>query len=141
MRRFILVGLFTLLMAAPAAADDLELGKSLVGEFIGAVRGGDEKVLDEKVAAGFQSTNPGGSLDRKESFKRFADLKIEGAPVFSDWQVTREGPTVVVTYKLAISEMLDGKRTDDAPAPRMSVFLMTPQGWQLVAHSNFKVAE
>jgi len=141
MRRLFLASLLTVAMAAPAAADDLDLGRTLVSELFGAVRADNAKVIDSKVADGVQLVYSSGALDHKAALKQLGDLKIEGAPVFSDWQVTREGPTVVVTYKLAASEMLDGKRTDDAPAPRMSVFLMTPEGWQLIAHANFKVAE
>ncbi len=141
MRRLFLASLVTLFMVAPAAADDLKLGQDLVGAFFGAVRANDAKVLEEKIAPGVQMISSTGARDLKESMKRIAALKIEGAPVFTNWTVTRQGPTVIVTYDLAISEELDGKRTDDAAAPRMTVFLMTDKGWQVIAHSNFKVAQ
>lgn len=141
MRRLILASLLTLLVASPAAASDLELGQNLVSEFFGAIRANNTKTLEEKIAPSVQSISSTGARDMKALMKRIADLKVEGAPVFTNWKVTREGPTVIVTYDLAISEVLDGKRTDDAPAPRMTVFLMTAQGWQAIAHANFKVAE
>ncbi len=141
MRRLFLASLVTLFMVAPAAADDMEMGQTLVSEFFGALRAENAKKVDGLVATGYQSINSAGAIDRKAALKRMAGLKIEAAPVFSNWKVTREGPTVVVTYDLAISEELDGKRTDDAPAPRMTVFLMTATGWQVIAHANFKTAE
>lgn len=146
MHRLFLAGLVALAMTAPslvgpAAADDAKLGQDLVAKFFGAVRSDDGKDAGPLIAEGYQSSNSAGAVDREAALKRIAGLKIEGAPVFTNWKVTREGPTVIVTYDLAISEVLDGKRTDGAPAPRMTVFLMTSKGWQVIAHANFKTAD
>ncbi len=140
MRRLFLASLFALFVFTPAAADDLELGRKLVGDFWGAVMAKNKDKLDAVIGEGYQSSNPGGASDRAAGIKRIMGLDIEGAPVFSDFAVTRQGPTVIVTYKVSVSEVLDGKRTDKAPAPRLTVFLMTPKGWQVVAHANFKTA-
>ncbi len=140
MRRLFLASLLALFVASPAMADDIELGRKLVGDFWGAVLAKNKDQLDTVIGEGYQTANPGGAHARADGLKRIMALDIEGAPVFSDFAVTRQGPTVIVTYKVAVSEVLDGKRTDKAPAPRMTVFLMTPKGWQVVAHANFKTA-
>jgi len=45
---------------------------------------------------------------------------------------------VVVTYTVSVQETIDGKRTDKAPAPRLSVFSHNKTAWQILAYVNLK---
>jgi len=52
--------------------------------------------------------------------------------------ITRNGPVIVATYKVSVAEVIQGKKLDKKPAPRMSVFAETAQGWVWIAHANLK---
>jgi len=54
----------------------------------------------------------------------------------SDFKVTRNGGVIVVTYFAAAEETVDGKRIPAQRSPRMTIFIKTDVGWQLIAHAN-----
>jgi hypothetical protein len=54
--------------------------------------------------------------------------------------VTRNGDIVVVSLRVAIDEVVDGKKAE-SEFPHLIVFRVTPYGWQVLASANFAKLE
>ncbi len=142
MYRVLLTFFLAAAVAAPVAADnsdDVALARRLVGEFFGAAMANDEAGIRDIVAKGFQAADQSGAVSREDAIKRILSRDIQSAPNLSEFEVTRQGPLLVATYRAGVSELLGGKRTDRAPAQRMTVFQNTDRGWEVVSHANFKM--
>ncbi len=138
MRSLLLPLLLTVAVALPVAADDEALARRLVGEFFGAAMANDESAIRAMVAEGFQAVDRSGALGREDAIERVLSRDIQSAPNLSDFEVTRQEALLVVTYKARVSQVIDGKRTDRAPAQRLTVFMKTDKGWEVISHANFK---
>ena len=91
--------------------------------------------LKSMVAPGYQEID---QLGRRELKAAMKDTKTEKMSDFklSDFKVTRNGPTVVVTYYAAVAETIGGKRVPRQKAPRASIWIKTDKGWQTIFHAN-----
>jgi len=124
--------------ALPATAeDDQALGKLLVENFFALVAAKDWKVLERHLAPCFQSAHSDGSRGRAQEMSLLNKLNL-GEYKLADFKTTRKGDIVVVTYSVSVAETIKGKRTNKAPAPRLSVFSHTKATWQILAHANLK---
>ena len=121
----------------PAEQEDATLGEQLVRQFWEAVRAEDPNALAAILAAGFQSIHQDGTRNREEELALCAGLHISEYTL-TDFVTTRQGATIIVTFMASVEETLAGVRTTTVPAPRMAVFLMTEEGWQMVAYANLK---
>jgi len=119
------------------AAEPAALGEQLVREFWEAIRTEDVVALEAILAPGFQSVHQDGTRDRDEELALCAGLDIDGYTL-TDFVTTRQGGTIVVTFMASVAETLAGTRTSTVPAARMAVFLMTEDGWRLVAYANLE---
>ncbi len=55
----------------------------------------------------------------------------------SDFKTTRNGPVMVVTYKVnAPEEVIEGKRVADGSHEHLAVWLKTDAGCQLIPYAN-----
>jgi len=117
--------------------EDATLGEQLVRRFWEAIRAEDADALGTILAPGFQSIHQDGARSRDEELALCAGLDISEYTL-TDFVTTRQGATVVVTFMASVEETLAGGRTTTVPAPRMAVFLMTEEGWQMVAYANLK---
>ena len=113
------------------------LGEQLVRQFWEAIRTEDVVALKSILAPGFQSIHQDGTRDKDEELALCAGLDIDEYTL-TDFVSTRQGATIIVTFMAAVEETLAGTRTTTVPAARMAVFLMTEDGWQLVAYANLK---
>ena len=141
MQRLILPLLLAVAIAAPAVAkssDDVALARRLVGEFFGAAMVQDEASIRAMLADGFQAIDESGAVTRDDAIKRILSRDIQSAPNLSKFEVTRQGPLLMVTYQAGLSEIVGGKRTNRSPAQRLTVFKMTDGGWRILSHANFK---
>jgi len=121
--------------AAAAQEDDTTVGEQLVRQFWEAIRTGDVVALEAILASGFQSIHEDGMRDREEELALCAVIDMEEYTL-TDFVTTRQGATIVVTFMASVEETLAGIRTTKDPAPRMAVFLMTENGWRLIAYAN-----
>ena len=113
------------------------LGEQLVRQFWEAVRTGDVDALEGILARGFQSVHEDGKRSRDEELALLAAIDITDYTL-TGFVTTRQGATIVVTFMASVEETLAGTRTTTVPAPRMAVFLMTEDGWRLLAYANLK---
>jgi hypothetical protein len=117
--------------------ETLPLGEQLVRQFWEAIRTQDVEALDAILAPGFQSIHQDGGRGKDGELALCAGLDFDEYTL-TDFVTTRQGATVVVTFMASVEEMLAGTRTTTVPAARMAVFLMTEDGWRLVAYANLE---
>ena len=120
-----------------AEQEDASLGEQLVRQFWEAIRTEDAEALGAILAPGFQSVHQDGARDRGGELALCAGVDIDEYTL-TDFVTTRQGATIVVTFMASVEETLGGVRTTTVPAPRMAVFLMTEDGWRMVAYANLK---
>ena len=74
--------------------------------------------------------------DRQGELDLIHDMK-PGTPTLPDFKTTRNGPVLVVTFRVnAPDEVLGGKAVANGSYERMAVWLDTDSGWKLVAYAN-----
>ena len=125
------------LFSAPVAwsADD-ELGERLIRAFFEASGKGDQAAVERTLSPGFQSVHTNGVSDRQGELDLIRNMKL-GSPTLSNFNTTRNGPTLVVTFLVnAPDEVLGGKALDEGTYERMAVWLDTESGWKLIAYAN-----
>ncbi len=113
------------------------LGERLVRQIWADLKTNDMARIEKRLAPGFQSVHEDGTRSRQAEIKLIEGLAL-GKYTLSRFNSTRNGPTIVVTYFAAAEETIEGKRVPTKPVPRMSVFMNTDDGWQLIAHANFE---
>jgi len=126
--------------ARAAEQEDTLLGEQLVRQFWEAIRTEDAEALEAILAPGFQSVHQDGARDRAGELALCAGIDIDEYTL-TDFVTTRQGATIVVTFMASVEETLDGVRTTTVPAARMAVFLMTEDGWRMVAYANLKAPD
>jgi Domain of unknown function (DUF4440) len=122
-------------VAGENVATDKSLGEKLVRQVWTDMQNLDVASLEKAMTKGFQSVHKYGSLDREQEITLIKEVKV-GKYSLSDIKVTRDGPVIVVTYLASVEETIKGKRKHMKPAPRLSVFLKTDEGWKWLAHAN-----
>ena len=136
LRSALLACVITLGVCSAYAGETMSEGEKLERKMWTAVMAGNNAVIESMVAPGFQSVHEDGARDRAGEIKLLEGLdplKVQ----FSDFKVTEQGDTIIVTYSVSVAESIDGKNlTNPAPSPRQSVWIKTPSGWQWIAHAN-----
>ncbi len=116
------------------------MGKDLVETVWKYMKQGDIDQLKTIMADDFQSLHQDGSRDKNEELELISGLDL-GEYKLTDFVVTRNGNTLVVTYFVSVEETIEGERMDSKPAPRMSTFVKLGEDWKWVAHANLKTAK
>ncbi|HET7290706.1 MAG TPA: nuclear transport factor 2 family protein [Thermodesulfobacteriota bacterium] len=139
MRNFriaLLACVISLWVGSAYAGDTMSEGEKLERKMWTAIIAGDNAAVESMIAPGFQSVHEDGARDRAGEIKLLEGLdplKVQ----FSDFKVTEQGDTIIITYSVSVAESIDGKNlTNPAPSPRQSVWIKTPSGWQWIAHAN-----
>lgn len=114
---------------------EIPLGERLERELWNDMKSQNMQAIESKIAKGFLSVHDDGTRDRDEEIRLLRALNL-GDYTLKDFKVTREGPTIMVTYMICVEETIEGKRLSKAPSPRSSVWLMTENGWQWITHAN-----
>lgn len=133
-----ILGAALLALPAPrAAADDAADGEAMTRDVWAAMKAGDSAMLESRMSASFQSVHQDGARDRDGELELIRNLAL-GEYTLSDFRVTRAGDTLVVTYTVSVQETIGSEVLSKDPAPRMSVFQTSADGWQWIAHANLK---
>jgi len=142
MRAATLLGTLVVAVGCVAGTDrgadagvDPTLGEDLVRQLWRDIKTGDAATIDRWLAPGFQSAHEDGARTRQQEIDLLKKLNL-GDYTLSGFRSTQDGPAIVVTYLVTVTETIDGKRLSKAPAPRLTVFLKTAKGWQWLAHAN-----
>jgi len=112
-------------------------GKVLVEKVWADMKAGNLDELKAIMAEGFQSLHQDGSRNAEEELKLIAGLNL-GDYKLADFVITGEGNTLIVTYFVSVEETIKGERLSSVPAPRMTIFVETEDGWKWLAHANLK---
>ena len=124
-----------LAFGAPAWAED-DPGQKLVEEFLAAAKKNDLAALERILAPGFQAAHTHGIQDRAGELELAGKIKL-GAYKLTNFRTTRNGPVMVVTFKLEDpKEVISGRQVYKGAHDRLSVWLKTDAGWRLIAYAN-----
>ena len=138
MKKLLVIGLTVgMLLAAGLAQAGESQGEKLVRDLWTLFAAKDMAKIEAMTSPAFQSAHTFGAYGKAKQMKLLAGLKL-GEYTLSDFKVTEQGPVIVATYMVSVSETIKGQRLDKKPAARMSVFIKTDQGWQWLAHANLK---
>ena len=115
-----------------------ETGLEAVRNFISAVSRGDPAELDTILAPEFQIVRANGVTIAKEKYLEGfpSSHSITGEYSVTNLVATGTGQIMIVSYKLAITEKIDGQPVA-ADAPRLTVFRYADDAWRVSAHANF----
>lgn len=117
-----------------STADDVD-GEQLERDFFEDIQLQNFEAVEAKIAFGFQSLHQDGARNREEEIALIKGLML-GKVTLTDFIVTRNGDTIVVTYMGSVEETIDGQIVTTQPVPRMSVWIRTESGWQWISHVN-----
>ncbi|MGM0439539.1 MAG: DUF4440 domain-containing protein [Chlamydiota bacterium] len=118
----------------PLRFNDELLGEMLVNQIWEYVKAGDRDEIEAFTSSAHQMALSDGVRSREGAVEIMLNLNLSDY-ILWDFNVTRSGPTLIVTYYVIVEETLGGHRLPRAPAPRMSLFQETEQGWKFVAHA------
>jgi hypothetical protein len=125
------------LLATRLASKRMSKGEQLEREMWANLK---ERNIDEiakHIAPGFIGVEQDRTFNREQAIEVAKELDI-GDYTFSDFQVSHEGPTMIVNYKVSVAENLEGKRLPAESSARQSVWLKTDKGWQWISHANLR---
>jgi hypothetical protein len=115
----------------------VSLGEQLETQMWKYLKANDIENIEKMIAKGFQSIHEFGANNRAEELELIKKLDL-GKYKLTNFKVSQNGPVIVVTYFVSVEETIKGKRLTKEPAPRLSVFLKTPEGWKWISHANLK---
>ena len=116
---------------ATPIADGEKLVRSLWSDF----NSNDKAVFKNWIADGFQSVHEDKARSKDEEVKVLMALYL-GEYTLDDFKTTQNGNVIVVTYTVAVHEIIDGKVLPTAPAERLSAFMYDGNTWKWIAHAN-----
>ncbi len=93
--------------------------------------------VENNIAQHFQSVHTFGALTRAAEIELIKDLYLDSYKI-SNFQVTENADTLVVTYLISVKEKIENKQLSAEPAPRLSVWQKINDRWQWIAHANLK---
>jgi Domain of unknown function (DUF4440) len=119
---------------APAGSRQTD-GAKLADQFLELLRDKDAAGLRRFLSPAFQLQRADGTFATKAEYLK-APAVVEAYQI-DNLRATRSGSVIVARYDLVVDSTIDGQKQSTAPAPRLSVFVKGPKGWQIVAHANF----
>ena len=125
----------TNLLAAETPENDQTLGERIVRHVWADAKALNMKAVEKWLAPGFQAVQRDGVRNRQQQIETIKKLNLVRYEL-STFEVTRNGPVLVVTYVATAPQTIKGKRISGVPARRLSVFLKTKDGWRWIAHAN-----
>lgn len=124
--------------SAEQQAANLKLGTRLVNRFWTLLVAGDPDDLRAFLSPAFQVQRANGTgANRNQYIAAYGKSTTVSAFELSDIKATRTGGLVVVRYVSQTTETINGVAFSKAPAPRISTFVETPNGWRMASHANF----
>jgi len=116
---------------SPATTEGEKMERQMWADF----KAKDWKVVESKIAEGFQSIHPDGARDRAGEISLIENLNL-GEIALSNFKTTGNGDNIVVTYMIAVQERIDQKQLPTTPTARLSVWKKGTHGWQWICHAN-----
>ncbi|MBU2538198.1 MAG: nuclear transport factor 2 family protein [Proteobacteria bacterium] len=124
-------------LADQNATNENNVGEKLLQQLWANLKKPDIEMIKKTTASGFQSVHQDGANTLEQELELIKGLKL-GKYTLSNIKITQNGPVLIATYLVSVEETIEGKRLTKKPAPRLSVFLETENGWQWIAHANLR---
>lgn len=97
----------------------------------------DSAALEALLSPAFQLVRADGSRETKQ--QKVANPSRISDYTLSDFSITRQGDTMVVSFTTQTDQVIDGKRYVNDPSPRLAVLVRDADRWLLIAYSNFSL--
>ena len=117
--------------AEPGASE----GEKLEREMAADIKAKNWNAVESRIADGFQSVHPDGPRDRAGEIALLKKMNF-GDFTLSNFKSTVIGDNIVVTFTMAVAQIIDGKQLPAKPAYRLSVWKKGATGWQWISHAN-----
>lgn len=137
MLKFIIRSLGALTITTMPLFSEISLGEKLETQMWEDMKHANYKAIEENIAKQFQSVHTFGALSREAEIELIKDLYL-GTYEISDFKLTENGDTIVVTYLISVGEKIENQQLSAKPAPRLSVWKKNDGVWQWIAHANLK---
>jgi hypothetical protein len=96
----------------------MKLGERLVQKLWEDLKNRKIDAVKEKIATGFQSVHQYGASNREQELELISGLNL-GEYTLSNFQITQNGPVIIATYLISVSETIKGQKLSKKPAPRL----------------------
>ncbi len=110
-------------------------GEKMERDFWAAMKNQDWQEVESKIAEGFQSMHQDGPRTRAQEIELIRNLNL-GEYTLGNFKVTQNGPAIVVSYTVSVTETIEGETLPTEPAGRISVWLRGDEEWQWISHVN-----
>lgn len=121
---------------APELSDPAATARTLVTDWLTALRDEDSDAIAEALAPNFQIQRADGSGTDRAGY--LADpAVVEDFRIADDITARQDGDTLTVRWSLEVSETIDGRQYDNVRAPRLTAFVWRDGAWQILAYGNF----
>jgi len=121
---------------APELTDPAASARTLVTEWLTALRDEDSDAIAAALAPNFQIQRADGSGTDRAGY--LADpAVVEEFRVADDITARQDGDTLTVRWSLEVSETIDGRQYDNVRAPRLTAFVWRDGRWKILAYGNF----
>lgn len=112
-------------------------GESLVKKLWSDMKDGDVESIEGYISPAFQSIHQDGARTGEQELELIKNLDL-GDYTLTDINTTENESMIVVTYFVSVTETIDGEQLNSTPAPRMSAWQKTEDGWKWIIHANLK---
>ena len=117
--------------APPGASEGEKLERQMAAD----IKAKNWKAVESRIADGFQSVHPDGPRDRAGEIALLKQMNF-GDFTLSNFKSTVVGDNIVVTFTMAVAQIIDGKQLPAKSAYRLSVWKKGTAGWQWISHAN-----
>ncbi len=138
---FIVAGIVLISIISVGAEQSNKMtGETLTKQLWEDIKGCDVKAIEGYMSPQFQSIHQDGSRTGKEELELIKNLNL-GDYTLTNFKTTENETMIVVTYLVSVTETIDGRQLNSNPAPRLSAWQKTENGWKLIIHANLKPIE
>ena len=107
----------------------------LDAQMLGYARDKNWDMLEARLAPGYQSADQNSAIGLKAALEALKSINL-GDITLSNFEVTRTGSAVVLSYKAQLAERRDEKRVPRQKNSRASRWLKTVKRWFTALHAN-----
>jgi ketosteroid isomerase-like protein len=125
--------------AAPQLDDPAATAKTLVTNWLEALKAGDLDAVGDAMAPSFQiQRGDGSSADRAAYLANPA--KVSSYVLGDQIVATQSGDTLTVRWSIKVTETINGVTYTDVEAPRLVAFEWQDGAWRIISYANFNPA-
>lgn len=113
-----------------------QLAQGLEQKTLDLIQSGDWVALDAMIAPECQFVTNGGVFDKPQAMTLMQAMALTDATI-RHLNATECGDTLIVSFELACTEVIDGKRQSKDYSPRLSVWKKVAGNYLCIAYGDF----